>query len=199
MKKRFLVAVLTAAAFMLFFACSTGPDIQSAPASSEISGEESSLPADEGREEEASRQSASEEAVFANEESYAFVTAITPRADGQADITFDYAEWLSGEEARTAYREDNPDAAEQEMEDAGIFESGYIRNTDSKRCTYPTGDGTEYRLPGPDNIAENIPVGREEFQDRMTAALHNEESFDTFVYVRVEDGVIVSVEWLYRP
>ena len=130
----------------------------------------------------------------------AFITGMSMRMDGGTDITFDYVDWLSGDAARDAYIEDHPGATEEEMEAAGLFEIGYIRNIDPTLHTYPTGEATEYYLPDPDNIAQNVPVSYEVFLGRMYPAVdEGEEAYLTFVRVCVQDGSIQSVEWLYRP
>ncbi len=134
------------------------------------------------------------------EESCAFITGMSMRMDGQTDITLDYVDWLSGDEARAAYLEDYPGATEEEMEGEGLFEIGYIRNINPKLRTYPAGDETQYYLPDPDNIAENVPVSYEEFLGRMFPAVdEGEDAYLTFVRVRVQDGTIQSIEWLYLP
>jgi len=120
------------------------------------------------------------------------------RMDGQTDITFDYVDWLSGDEARKMYLEDHPGATEEELEDTGLLEIGYIRNVNPRLRTYPTGEDTAYFLPDPENIARNVPVSYETFLDTMFPAV-DEDSYLTFVKVRVEDGVIASIEWLYTP
>lgn len=214
MKKRFVPAALLAAVLLLLSACvviqmpdsatqtalasQTATQAEPSPSvSASAGGEETESPSAPASAEAGTADPGEGDAV---EESCAFITGMSMRMDGQTDITFDYVDWLSGDEAREKYMEDHPGATEEEMEGAGLYEIGYIRNVNPKLRTYPTGGDTEYYLPDPADIARNIPVGYETFLDRMFPAVdEGEDTYLTFVRVRVSDGVIASIEWLYRP
>lgn len=209
MKKRLIPAALLSAVLLLFCACAViqiplGPattktsateaQMQAPPSASMTAEEtESLMPSGTG---EAGMPAPGEDGT--DEESCAFITAISSRPDGRADITFDYVDWLTGDEARETYLEDYPGATEEEMEDAGLLEIGYIRNVNPRLRTYPTDADTEYFLPDPEDIVMNVPVTYDAFLDTMVPAVE-EDSYLTFVKVRIEGGVIASMEWLYTP
>ena len=209
MKKRIALAVLLAAVLLLFSACVMiqTPVNQTSPESTPAAQTEMRPASSAGVDEDARGNAASSGSVETGtmspgngvtEESCAYITAISTRPDGGADITFDYVDWLSGDEARQKYLEDHPGVTEEEMEDAGLLEIGYIRNVNPRLRIYPTGEDTAYYLPDPEDIVVNVSVSRETYLDIMVPAVA-EESYLTFVKVRVEDGVIASIEWLYTP
>jgi len=212
MKKRFILLALTAAALLLFSSCvvvqmpgeasptatvsQTVTPAQPSPSQS-AGGQETNAPLPSAS---AVEEGTDEGEDAAEEESCAFITGMSMRMDGQTDITFDYVDWLSGDEARDMYLEDHPGATEEEMEGEGLYEIGYIRNVNPRLRTYPTGDNTEYYLPDPGDIAMNVQVSYDTFLDRMFPAVDDGvDEYLTFVRVRVADGVIESIEWLYRP
>lgn len=140
------------------------------------------------------------EAQPQSEESCAYITAMSMRMDGQTDITFDFVDWLSGDEALEKYLEDHPDASEEEIEGEGIYEAGYIRNVDNTPRTFHTTPGTAYFLPDSMDMGVNIEVGYDEFRDRMFPAVDmGVDEYLTFVMVTVKGEEIISVEWLYTP
>ncbi len=133
-------------------------------------------------------------------ESPAYITALTMRSDGQADITFDFVEWLSGDEAKVKYLEDHPGATEEETEGEGIYEMGYIRNISGALRTLRTTSGTKYFLPDALDMSENIEVGYDEFKSKMLQAIDmGIDEHLTFVNVSFMGEEILKIEWLYTP
>lgn len=132
------------------------------------------------------------------EESCAYITAMSMGMDGQTDISFDYVDWLYGEEARTRYLEDYPDSDEDALE---IIENiGYIRNMNTMLRTYRTGPDTRYFLPDEEDLALIVEVTYDTFRDRMfPAAEGTGDTYLTFVKVYVAGETIQKIEWLYTP
>jgi len=132
------------------------------------------------------------------EESCAYITAMSMGMDGQTDITFDYVDWLYGEDARTQYLEDYPDTEEEALEI--IEEIGYIRNMNPKLRTYRTGPDTRYFLPRPEDLGHIVEVDYDTFRERMFPAVEGiEDTYLTFVKVYVAGETIQQIEWLYTP
>ena len=132
------------------------------------------------------------------EESCAYITAMSMAMDGQTDITFDYVDWLYGEQARTQYLADYPDAEEEALE---IIENiGYIRNMNPQLRTFRTGPDTRYFLPEPEDLGNIVEVDYDAFRDRMFPAVEGiEDTYLTFVKVYVAGETIQKIEWLYTP
>lgn len=132
------------------------------------------------------------------EERCAYITAMSMDMDGRTDITFDYVDWLFGEDARTQYLADYPDAEEDTL--AIIGEIGYIRNMNTELRTFQTGPDTRYFLPEPEDLGRIGEVDYDTFRDRMFPAAEGiEDTYLTFVKVYVAGETIQKIEWLYTP
>lgn len=128
------------------------------------------------------------------------IVSVKARSDGQVDITFDFVDWLSGDTAKAQYLLDNPGATDDEMEDAGLMEVGYIRDKSHATFAYHTGPSTQFLLPTADNPAVNAPVAFSEFKSRMDACLAGSGEDDLkFVKISVDGDTIVKIEYNYRP
>jgi hypothetical protein len=122
------------------------------------------------------------------------------RSDGQLDITFDFVDWLGGDAAKAQYLLDHPGATDDDMEDAGLNEVGYIRDMSHATFTYRTGSSTQFLLPTTDNTAVNASVPFSEFKTRITSALAGgDESFIKFVKISVDGDVLTKIEYNYTP
>lgn len=131
-------------------------------------------------------------------ESCAYITAMSMSMDGQTDITFDYVDWLYGEDAREKYLEDYPDAEEDALEIIGQI--GYIRNNNTTLRTYRTGPDTRYYLPQEEDLGIIMEVDYDTFRDRMFPAVEGTgDTYLTFVKVYVAGETIQAIEWLYTP
>ena len=130
----------------------------------------------------------------------AYVKSLTARPDGQADIAFDFVDWLTGDAAKAQYALDHPGATDDDMDNANIFEVGYIRNISPAAFTYHTGPDTQYFLPGSDDSSTNVQVDFTAFCSRMTAALAGGPTANlTFVKISADGDTIVKIEWNYLP
>jgi hypothetical protein len=131
----------------------------------------------------------------------AYIAALTMRSDGQADIVFDFVDWLGGDDAKAQYALDHPGATDADMEEAGLLEVGYIRNKSASAFTYHTGPATKYYLPGEDDDNfRRVEVDFTEFYRRMTAALADgQTAFLKFVKISAEGDALVKIEWNYLP
>jgi len=203
--KRILCFVLVLAVVMVFAGCRMMEQIEagrSTPNVSAIEGTAEPLPeaTPEPEEEPEPTPEPTPEATppGESEESCAYITAMSMAMDGQTDITFDYVDWLYGEEARTRYLEDYPDAEEEALE---IIENiGYIRNMNPMLRTYRTREDTLYFLPGPEDLGNIVEVDYDTFRDRMFPAVEGtRDTYLTFVKVYVAGETIDKIEWLYTP
>lgn len=130
----------------------------------------------------------------------AHIVSIKDRADGQLDITFDFVDWLGGNDAKTQYLLDHPGATDADMEDAGLLEVGYIRDVSHTPFTYHTGAATKFLLPTADNIALNATVTLSQFKARMAAALAGgDEGYINFVHITVDGDTLTSIAFNYTP
>lgn len=120
--------------------------------------------------------------------------------DGETDITFDFVNWLGGDEAVNQYLEDHPGATEEDMEAEGIYEVGYIRNVNTLLRTFHTTPDTRYFLPDEMEMGTNDEVDYIEFRDRMLPAVTGvEDEYLTFVKVYYTGEEVTKIEWLYMP
>ena len=131
---------------------------------------------------------------------YAYINALSMCMDGETDITLDYVDWLYDDEAVEKFMMDYPDTSEEELEDFGIYEYGYIRNSSSMLYTFHTGQETRYFLPDQEDMTENSEVSCNEFRSFIYPAFEeaSEESLP-FVYITVDGEDILSISWVYTP
>lgn len=130
----------------------------------------------------------------------AYITGLSMRTDGQTDIIFDFVDWFTGNDADEQFRMDHPGAKEEDIENAGVNEIGYIRNESEALHTYHTGPATKYFLPSEDDPAVNAEVSYDGFRDRMFPAVESGvDAFLKFVKISVDGDTIVKLEWNYLP
>jgi hypothetical protein len=127
---------------------------------------------------------------------YAFIISMSMRMDGETDITFDPIEWLPpGPDAENQYMTDNPGATKQDMEDAGLYEVGYLRNVKVESIMLHTDSSTVYNLADPNNPVQNIPSTKTDFQN-MYYPLSGGQPLVRFLKA---GGVAIRIDSVYMP